>query len=388
MPAPLATPKLLTRMSSPPNVSTVRETIDATPSAVARSAATASTRAGPLAPASALSSAAASCSFASPRAQIVTRQPSATSARAVARPSPLLDPVTIATLSVSSRSTLASPSTREVVQRPVERGVRHLQRILREKFLLDRQQRRLDERERRALDWAARGEQRGRLGGVARRELLLAPREDRADADRAVLAIDGYALRAGHALTRDVGELLLQARARERLAAQPSAADRAAAQRKVHARIVEAGEHGLLNLVERQRPAGDAVRQPLVRAGNLAEALRRVVARTALKRIVIGDGPQHKSVVGVQPERDLFVARQAVDRHGGELRHVPVEFGALRLDGAVVDVAVADVEIEELVERPRPCRFSGFLRGRRSDDEQGQQGRDDGDTHKHLTTND
>ena len=51
------------------------------------------------APASVVSSAAASASAASPRAQIVTRQPSATSARALASPRPLLEPVTMATLS-------------------------------------------------------------------------------------------------------------------------------------------------------------------------------------------------------------------------------------------------------------------------------------------------
>ena len=55
--------------------------------------------------ASALSSAAAAASVASPRAHTVTRHPSAINARAVARPSPLLEPVMMATLPVSSRST-------------------------------------------------------------------------------------------------------------------------------------------------------------------------------------------------------------------------------------------------------------------------------------------
>ena len=69
-----------------------------TPAAVATSAATGQHAIG-VAPASARSSAAASASRASPRAQIVTRQPSATSAAALASPRPRLEPVTMATLS-------------------------------------------------------------------------------------------------------------------------------------------------------------------------------------------------------------------------------------------------------------------------------------------------
>ena len=58
--------------------------------------------AGRFAAASTSSAASASCS--SPRAQMQTRQPSATSARALASPSPRLEPVTTATLSQSPRS--------------------------------------------------------------------------------------------------------------------------------------------------------------------------------------------------------------------------------------------------------------------------------------------
>jgi hypothetical protein len=57
---------------------------------------------GRRATASTSTAAAASCS--EPRAHRHTRHPSATSDRALARPSPRLDPVTMATLSVSWRS--------------------------------------------------------------------------------------------------------------------------------------------------------------------------------------------------------------------------------------------------------------------------------------------
>ncbi len=72
------------------------------PSSVARSARTASTSAEPVA--AAASSSAACDSASSPRAEMHTWQPSATSARALASPSPRLEPVTIATLPWSPRS--------------------------------------------------------------------------------------------------------------------------------------------------------------------------------------------------------------------------------------------------------------------------------------------
>src|SRR5205085_2775899 len=93
------------------------------------------------------SSAAAAASAASPRAQMVTRHPSVTSARALARPSPLLEPVTIATFPVSSRSIarlLAAAATCEVVQCPVERVVRELELVLLEILPLRRQEPRRD----------------------------------------------------------------------------------------------------------------------------------------------------------------------------------------------------------------------------------------------------
>jgi hypothetical protein len=141
----------------------------------------------------------------------------------------------------------------EVVEGPVERAVGDLERVLRDEFFLCRQQLRHDEGDHRALDRAARGKRGGRLVGVGRDEFLLAPREDRADRDDAVLAIDRDALRAGDALGGDVGELLLETRARERLAAQAAAACGAAPEPEVDARIVKAGEDRLLDLIEASR---------------------------------------------------------------------------------------------------------------------------------------
>src|SRR5438874_4739271 len=102
MPLPLPRPTLLTRMSRAPKASVVRRTTASTPSGVDTSAATASTRESSCARVP--NSAAAALRAASPRPQIVTRQPSATSARALAKPSPLLDPVMMAILSASWRS--------------------------------------------------------------------------------------------------------------------------------------------------------------------------------------------------------------------------------------------------------------------------------------------
>src|SRR5205823_6057098 len=88
----------LTRMSRPPKVRTVVSTTFSTPAAVDTSAAIGRTE-GP-------SSFAAVARRSSPRAQIVTRHPSSTSTRAHARPSPRLEPVTMATLSVRPGASL------------------------------------------------------------------------------------------------------------------------------------------------------------------------------------------------------------------------------------------------------------------------------------------
>ena len=112
----------------------------------------------------------------------------------------------------------------------------------------------------------------------------------------------------------DLDELLLEQRLGERLAAQTAAADRTAADCKVQPGIAERRQNGLLDLIERQRPPADAMRQPLESAGGLADAALRVIGRAARRRVVVDDGPQDERVVGVQPERDLLVARRACRR--------------------------------------------------------------------------
>src|SRR5262245_47966208 len=143
------------------------------PSAVARSAVTPSTRSLPPAPARVRSSVTAAVNRSSPRAHTVTEQPSATSAAALASPSPRLEPVTTATFLASSRFMrwqevlLAFPSailqfcnpaisstasSRQVVETPVEWNVFHLELVLLQEVLLGKQQAGMDERDHRALD--------------------------------------------------------------------------------------------------------------------------------------------------------------------------------------------------------------------------------------------
>jgi hypothetical protein len=120
-------------------------------------------------------------------------------------------------------------------------------------------------------------------------------------------------------------------------------------QREVDARIVELGQDRLLDLIERQRPAADTVRQPFERARNLPDALVGVLGGALRNRVMVDDRPQHQRVIRVQPERDLVVLRQLVSGSGGQEIDVTVELRTIRLQGAVVDPAVADVEVENRV---------------------------------------
>src|SRR5262245_29125075 len=90
-------------MSIPPNAPAVRSITCCTPSGRLTSAVTARTPAP--SPAASDTAFSASRSAASPRAQRHTRHPSAASDLALANPSPRLEPVTIAILSLSPRST-------------------------------------------------------------------------------------------------------------------------------------------------------------------------------------------------------------------------------------------------------------------------------------------
>jgi hypothetical protein len=86
----------------PPKLAIVESTTRSTPSIVDTSACTVATMFGRRAAAS--TSRAASASVSAPRAHRHTRQPDETSDRALASPRPRLEPVTIATLSVSPKS--------------------------------------------------------------------------------------------------------------------------------------------------------------------------------------------------------------------------------------------------------------------------------------------
>src|SRR6185295_6899177 len=108
------------------------------------------------------------------------------------------------------------------------------------------------EREHSAFNWTPGAKRRRRLLRVGLRKLLRAPRKNRAEQDFVGRAIDVHALRVADTFGRSLTELLFQRIRRERLAPQPAAAGRAAAQREKHPRIAEGRQHGLLNLVERQ----------------------------------------------------------------------------------------------------------------------------------------
>ena len=131
---------------------------------------------------------------------------------------------------------------------------------------------------------------------------------------------------------------------------------------------MKAGEDRLLDLIERQRPAGDMMLQPLERAGNLPNAFRRVLGRAFLDRIMIDHRLQHEGVVRIQPERQPLLARRLVDRLRRKAADEPIELRAFELERAVIHVAVTHVEIQDLIERLAMRVERGFLCVRRRDD--------------------
>ena len=86
-------------------------------------------------------------------------------------------------------------------------------------------------------------------------------------------------------------------------------------------------------------------------SGNLPDAVLGIVRRATLNRVAIDDGPQHEGVVGIQPERQLSIARQPGDIRGAQLADVSVEFRPVAPECPVVDEAVAHVKVEQLIER-------------------------------------
>src|SRR6266545_67923 len=305
---PAARPTLFTRTSRPPNASTAVVITSSIPGAVETSAWTVLIMFGRFAAASTSSAASASCS--PPRAQMRTRQPSATRARALARPSPRLEPVTTATLSVRPRSietcavrhapSLDAPAG-QVVQAPIHFVKHDAELVLLHEILFEREEMRRDERDDGALDRRALREYWIRLVGIGRDEIRFAPAEDRRDRHLARQPVDMVHVTVGAELRLAFGELFLEAFRGICLAAQPSAAERAAAEREIEARLLELRKDRLLDLVERYRAAGGTKRVLVEGAGDLLDG--------ALHRVVIDDGLQHECVVGVQPERHLLRLR-------------------------------------------------------------------------------
>src|SRR6266851_4839641 len=341
---PAARPTLLTRTSRPPNVSTARLMTSWMPGAVDTSACTVAIMPGRFAAASTSSAASASCS--PPRAQSTTRQPSATSARALARPSPRLEPVMTATLSVRPKSIrLFDVSAAEIVQAPVHFEERHPERVLGDELLLGRQQVRHDEGDDGALDRRTLRERRRGLV-VRGDEIGLTPADDRGHGDRVGETIEPIHVAIVDELRLDVVELFVEPVRGIGLAAEPAAADAAATERQVEARLLEVGKDRLLDLVQRHRPTCGAPRRLVERTRNLLDG--------ALKWIVVDDGLEHECVVGIHPERHLLPFRPPlIDRRRYvERRDVAIEPAARAFEGAVVDETVADVDVQNLVERP------------------------------------
>ena len=149
--------------------------------------------------------------------------------------------------------------------------------------------------------------------------------------------------RVTHSLATSV-KLLVEGRGREGLAAQPAAADGAAAERKKDARVSERGENRLLDLIEGDAAPAHAVRT-LERTRNLPDAAAPDNPATVPDRIAVDDRLQHDRVVGVQPERHLFVTRRGRDvRAASELTNS--SSARDRLERPVIHEAVANVQVE------------------------------------------
>src|SRR3982750_868291 len=376
---PAARPTLLTRMSRPPKVSTALPITNSMPAAVDTSACAVAIMFGRFAAASTSSAASASCS--APRAQRHTRHPSATRERALARPSPRLDPVTTATLSVSPKSITwrsrrsFDSSAGQVVEAPVHLLENEAEFVLLHELFLEREQVGPDERDHRALDRRPLRKDRIRLVGIGGHELGFAPAQDRRDEDLVREAVGSIEVPVGDELDLDLGELFLETLRGVGLAAQAAAADGAAAEREEQPRILEPGQDRLLDLVERHRASGRTEGVAIEGTGDLLDG--------GLQRIVVDHRLQHERVVGVHPEGDLLPVRPPLvsRRRHVERRDVAIETAALAFERAIVDEAVTHVDIEDLVERPvqqfRARRWGELLSGdRRTSQQEGKREHD------------
>ena len=104
------------------------------------------------------------------------------------------------------------------------------------------------------------------------------------------------------------------------------------------------------------------MREPLEGPGDLPDAAGWILRETAVYRIVIDDGAQDEGVVGVQPERQLLVLRQLVHSDCRQSIHESFQPPAFRFQRAVVDESVANVQVEDGVERLSPRRIHRLLR--------------------------
>ena len=109
-----------------------------------------------------------------------------------------------------------------------------------------------------------------------------------------LLPVDLDANRPAGALVSRLTQLRLEFAGLERFAAQAPAADGAAAERKIDARIAKLGQDLLFDVVKRQRSAGETMRQAFERPGNLPDAVGRIVRRAPSNRVAIDNRAQHE----------------------------------------------------------------------------------------------
>src|SRR5207247_399106 len=189
------------------------------------------------------------------------------------------------------------------------------------------------------------------------------PGEDGTDPHRVAGTVHLDALCTRDALARRFRQLRFETRLRIRLASQSASANRSAAKREKDARIVEAGQNRLFDLVERDHAAGQSVLKALERPWDLPDAVRRIVPAPLRNRVALDDRLQDDGVVRVQPEGHLLFAGGTVDGCASQRGDIAVEPTGLGLEGPVVHEAVPDVDVEELVECSS-ARISGALSDR------------------------
>ena len=113
---------------------------------------------------------------------------------------------------------------------------------------------------------------------------------------------------------------------------------------------MEAGEHGLLDPVERKGLSSDPVGNAVEGAGNLSNAVRRVVASPLGNRVVVGNDLEDDGIVRVQPKRDLLIPRSGLEGNIRQRGDIAVKVRAASPERPVVDKPVANVHVQDLIE--------------------------------------